>query len=283
MACTSLPERFRCGALRNVAPPMPPPRRRVLRWGWAVSVAALAAAVSCRPSAAAQAAPAANRVPYDLVVLVVARPGAAERVAVSYAGLVEGERLRGAVQRLAAETGARVTGLVVSDEPVARGSQVRATAAEFTAKGLLGPSGGPLPVAAFAEALPEWRRMRLVFVVGESFPFTGPDRYAGESFSATLIKGTDVYEYDVVKMNGESAPAAEPSHQGRKLPVRGGASSRGAPIAAAAATVAAAAWFAWWRSKRRARGRRPGASASEPAPEERGSTVSENRSNGNGA
>ncbi len=266
-----------------------PLRGRVLRWGWAVSAAALAVAVSCRPSAAALAALAANRVPYDLVVLVVAVPGAAERVAVSYAGLLDGERLRGAVQRLAAGTGARITGLVVVDEPVARGSQVRATAAEFTAKGLLGPGGGPLPVAVLAETLPEWRRMRLVFVVGENFQFAGPDRYDGKGFSATLIKGTDVYEYDVVKMNGESAPAAEPGHQGRKLPVRGGASSRGALIAAVVVS-AAAAWFAWWRSKRRARGQRPGASTSEPAPrgperapEEQASTVSENRSNGNGA
>jgi hypothetical protein len=273
-------------------------RRHVLRLGRAVSVAAMGLALSGRPSAAARAAPAAERVPYDLVVLVVAGPGVPERVALSYAGLVEGERLRGAVERLAAETGARVTGLVVSDEPVERGLQARATAAKFTAEGLL-RAGGPLPVAAFAEALAQWRRMRLVFVVDQSFPFAGPDSYATEGLAVTLIEGTPeaapggkpersravhVYEYDVVRMKGESAPAAERNHQGSEGPARGGAGSRGALMAAvvAAVVVSAAAWFAWSRSKRHSKGQRPRADASkiEAGGE---STVSENGSNGNGA
>lgn len=262
--------------------------------GLAVAVAVLAAVASSLSAAAggaAESAPQGVGIPYDLVVIVMAGSEGQAQVALSYAEQVNHRRLRAAIGSLAAETGARLSGVATADEAPERGSRTLATGAEFTATGLLEPGRGRLPVSAFAEALPDWRRMRLVFVVGEAFPFTGPNTYTGPDFSIALIKhagepgeprsAVHVYEYDVVRMNGGTAPTAASGRQPPKRPARAGAPFRRlrTPAAVALAIGAlAAAWFVLSRARRRAADAR--GSARESIEE---TTVTENGSKEDGA
>jgi len=262
--------------------------------GLAVAVAVLAAVASsllAGAGGAAESAPQGVGIPYDLVVMVMAGDDGRARVALSYAEQVNHQRLRAAIGRLGTETGARITNLVTSDEPPERGSRTLATAAEFAATGLLEPGRAPLPVSAFAEALPDWRRMRLVFVVGEDFPFTGPNTYTGPDFSIALMKhageptesgsAVHVYEYDVVRMNGGTAPTAASGRQPPKRPARAAVPFRRlrTPAAVALAIGAlAGAWFVLSRARRRAADARD--SARESIEE---TTVTENGSKEDGA
>ena len=263
----------------------PPARLRAVRCpGLALAAAALLLICSTIAQAG-QARPPSDRVPHDLAVLVMVQREGRARVALSYADRVSHPRLRAAFERLGEETGSRISGVAARDERPDFGSKALATTAEFTAANLLKPGAHPLPVSAFAEALPEWRHMRLVFVVGEDFAFAGPDSYTGDGFSVQLIKGTDVYEYDVVRMNGEPAPAAESGSRPDQRPVRPEPARRALRIAAAAAlatAVAAAAWLVVLRARRRARAPSADACGSEPETIEE-TAVTENGSKEDGA
>ena len=261
--------------------------------GLAVAVAVVAVLASPFPAGAggaAESTPQGVGIPYDLVVIVMAGSEGPARVALSYAEQVNHRRLRAAIGSLGAETDARIWGVAAADEAPERGSRGLATGAEFTATGLVAPGGG-LPVAPLAEALPDWRRMRLVFVVDEDFPFTGPNTYTEADFSIVLIRhagepgepdsAVHVYEYDVVRMNGGTAPAVASGRQPPKRPARPGAPFRrlGTPAAVVLAIGAlAAAWFAVSRARRRA-----AAADDSPRQSIEETTVTENGSKEDGA
>ncbi len=157
----------------------------------------------------------------DLTVLVLAAPpeGAPSSpsalVALSYAHLVDHQRLRSAIADLAARTRIKASDVRIEDSPLERtasSSQADlATAAQFQAPGLVRPHSGVLPVGSIIRALPDWRRMRLIFLVGDRFPFRGPHQAAADGFVLRLLNQVAAYEYDVERMSGRIPPAEEAS------------------------------------------------------------------------
>ena len=175
------------------------------------------------------------------MVLVIANSPGPTPVALSYARAVNHERLRAAIAGLAARTGSPVSGLVIEDKPLETKSQVASTAAEFLAEGLAPPNGAPLPVQPFLEALPDWTHLRLVFVVGKGFIFAGPEADLGAGFAVQLIKGADVYQYDVVRMTGKPSAPVESSKSAQRPTSR--RPLWGAAAAGLMAVLVAAVWL----------------------------------------
>ena len=149
---------------------------------------------------------AATRPDYDLTVIVFAPDLGPAQVALSYPKLVDHATLRQAIAQLAQKTGATVSGLQIQDGRQARGLPEPGTAAEFSVQGLLNPRGGALPVGPIIRSLPEWRRLRLVFMVGEAFTFLGPTQAMADGFSVRLVSRMKPYEYDVERSSREAAP-----------------------------------------------------------------------------
>ena len=214
-----------------------------------------------RPAAAAGAPPPeASRgaaAPYDLMVLVIADQKGTAVVAFSYVASTDHAQLRSALAQLAARTRSKVSGLRIEDQPLQPGSQTLCTAGEFSAEGLVPPRGGPLPLVPILDSLPGWRHLRVVFGVPQGFAFAGPETVETPGLTARLIKGRDVYEYDVVRMNGGVAPPAESVRAGRpalravegpatrQAPVRGGWQFALLLVVPVAALIAA--WLRWGR------------------------------------
>jgi len=170
----------------------------VLAWG--VKVAA----------GAGESSPAA----YDLTVFVVARPPIPTQVALSYSQVVDEKRLRESIEELAERAGAQVSEVDVEQSPLERGSEELATGAQFQARGLIKWETGALPVGAIVRALPEWRHMRVVFLVGENFRFAGPRDGAADGLVVRLVNAMEAYEYDVERMSGRVGPSVEVSSPG---------------------------------------------------------------------
>ena len=182
---------------------------------------------ACTTPAAGPAGAAAGQPPEpprcDLTVLVVDRPVTAAhwpptpQVALSYAHLVDHERLRASIEDLMARGGGSAGQIVIEDAPLEVQTEATekppelATAAQFQAPGLVDARSGVLPVGAIIRSLPDWRHMRLIFVVGEGFPFGGPYQTAADGFVLRLINQVEAYEYDVERMSGKLAPAGETS------------------------------------------------------------------------
>jgi len=177
-------------------------------------------------AAAAAAERSADPVRCDLTVLVAAHPSeagpssASALVALSYAHLVDHQRLRAAIADLAARTRAKPSDVLIEDSPLERttsssqGLATLATAAQFQASGLVRPQSGVLPVGGIIRSLPDWRRMRLIFLVGDEFPFRGPHQAAADGFVLRLVNQVAAYEYDVERMSGRISPPEEPSPTG---------------------------------------------------------------------
>jgi len=191
----------------------------------------------------------------------ISRGLARERVALSYSRAISHDRLRQGIARLASRTGSRIRNLAVVDGPLTRGSRVPCTAAEFALVPKMTVSRPvPLPVEPIITSLPDWARMRLVFVVGEGLTVSIPDTTMAEGFSVHLVRSGDVYEYDVVSMRGSATGfhprKAVPPVESREtsLPVR--ASSRKmARLALILASAAAGAVAIWLLLARKGAGR----------------------------
>jgi hypothetical protein len=183
------------------------------------------------------------------MVMVIADQKGAAVVAFSYVACIDHAQLRSAVARLAARTKSRISKLMIEDQPLQTGSQTLCTAGEFSAEGLVPPRGGPLPLVPIRDSLPGWRHLRAVFVVPEGFAFGGPETVETPGLTCRLIKGRDVYEYDVVRMNGRTAPSAEPVRAGR--PAQRQAAARGewqlVLLLVAPVVALIAAWLRWGR------------------------------------
>ena len=148
--------------------------------------------------------------PYDLTVLVLLAADDSAQVALSYSHPVDHEALRSAIQKVAHETGAQVSGVGVHDGPLAAGSRAIGTSAGFAARGLVRRDTGFLPVGPIAQSLPSWHHMRLTFVVGEDFPFGGPISASGDGLSIRLVEPVAPYDYDVERISGTAAAANVP-------------------------------------------------------------------------
>ncbi len=175
--------------------------RRIASLWW--TLAALASAVGL-PAAQSQVAD-----DYDLTVIVFAPDAGPAQIALSYSSLVDRSTLLEGIDALAQAAGISIDQVEVEDGQQARGDPEKATAAQLTAHGLVRPQTGTLPVGPIIRSLPDWRRMRLVFIMGERFPFTGPLGASADGFVVRLVNRMKPYEYDVErKSGGVAAPAA---------------------------------------------------------------------------
>ena len=143
---------------------------------------------------------------YDLMVLVYAPDVGPAQVAMSYPKVVDHAAIEKGLGELARRTGARISGARISDGRQARGTAEVGTAVEFTATDLLDEARGGLPVGAIIRSLPEWQHMRLAFMVGEGFRWSGPGTTTADGFSVRLVSSMQPYEYDVERKSGRLAP-----------------------------------------------------------------------------
>ena len=162
----------------------------------------------CASPAARASAPA----DYDLTVLIVATGPGPDQVAISYSHVVNHSEFAAAVKALSRDVGITAGSPSLREEPVLRGASELATSAVFLAPGLVRGRTGELPVLALARALPDWRHLRLVCLVGKDFRFAGPGDRSAEGYRIRLVgKGTS-YQYDVERTNrGESAEGEKPA------------------------------------------------------------------------
>jgi len=157
---------------------------------------------------------------YDLTVLVYAPEAGPAQVAMSYPKVVDRTAIKKGLGDLARRTDARISGVRISDGQQARGLAEVGTAVEFTASGLVEATRGALPVGPMIRSLPEWQHVRLAFMVGEGFPWTGPGATTADGFSVRLLSSMQPYEYDVERKSGRLAPpvgAAEKRPRSRAL------------------------------------------------------------------
>lgn len=171
----------------------------ILWWALAALASALAS-VLLVPAAQCQVSE-----DYDLTVIVFAPDAGPAQVALSYATLVDRTTLQEGLDALAQATGASIDQVEIEDAQQARGGPEKATAAQFAATSLVRPQTGTLAVGPIIRSLPEWHRMRLVFIVGEEFPFVGPVDASVDGFVVTLINRMKPYEYDVERKSGGAA------------------------------------------------------------------------------
>jgi predicted GIY-YIG superfamily endonuclease len=175
---------------------------------WRLLLAYLIAAASCW-SGEARAAEAEARPSYDVMVLVYAPDEGPARVAMSYPAVVDHEAIRRGLGELARRSGATIGDVRISDGKLGRGMAEMGTAAEFAARGLVREAQPALPVGPIIRSMPEWRRMRLVFVVGEGFQWAGPRTTAADGFALDLVSSMKPYEYDVeIRSSGPVPPEA---------------------------------------------------------------------------
>ena len=168
--------------------------RRIASLWWAL--AALASAVGL-PAAQGQAAD-----DYDLTVIVFAPDAGPAQVALSYSSLIDRSTLLQGLDALAQAAGVSIGQVEVEDGQQARGDPEKATAAQLTVNGLVRPQTGTLPLGPIIRALPNWHRMRLVFIVGEQFSFGGPSDASADGFVVRLVNRMKPYEYDVERKSG---------------------------------------------------------------------------------
>jgi len=143
------------------------------------------------------------------VVLVVADAGEAERVALSYTGAVESAALRKSIEKLGETAGCPVSEIAVREVPIQRGARELASDADFVAPGLVHLREGALPVGPMIRSLTDWNRMRLVFLVGSEFQFTGPGDAQVDGFAVRLLRRVTPYEYDVERRRGTAQAGGE--------------------------------------------------------------------------
>ena len=171
--------------------------RHIASLWWAL--AALASAVGL-PAARAQVAE-----DYDLTVIVFAPDAGPAQVALSYSTLIDRATLLEGLHALEQAAGVPIGPVEVEDGQQLRGEPQKATAAQFAVNGLVRPQTGTLPVGPIIRSLPDWERMRLVFIVGEQFTFVGPSDTSADGFVVRLVNRMKPYEYDVERKSGRAA------------------------------------------------------------------------------
>jgi len=172
--------------------------RRIASLWWALATLISAAGI---PAAQGQVAD-----DYDLTVLVFAPDAGPAQIALSYPTLIDRKALLKGLDALAQATGASMGHIEIEDAQQARGTPREATAAQLTVEGLVRPQTGALPVGPIIRSLPEWHRMRLVFIMGERFRFAGPLDASADGFVVRLLNRMKPYEYDVERKSGGVAP-----------------------------------------------------------------------------
>jgi len=150
---------------------------------------------------------------HDLTVIVFAPDAGPARIALSYSTLIDRNTLLEGLEALAQAAGVSIGQVEVEDGQQARGYPEKATAAQLTAHGLVRAQTGTLPVGPIVRSLPEWHRMRLVFIVGERFSFVGPSDVSAEGFVVRLVNRMKPYEYDVERKSGGVAAPAETAEE----------------------------------------------------------------------
>lgn len=144
---------------------------------------------------------------YDLMVLVYAPDEGPARAALSYPTVVDHKAIERGLEELGRRSGARIGEVRISEGRLGRGMPEAGTSVEFAAEGLVREGQGALPVGPIVRSLVEWRRMRLVFVVGESFRFAGPQSTEADGYRVQLVSSMKPYEYDVERRSSRlSAP-----------------------------------------------------------------------------
>lgn len=154
----------------------------------------------------AMAAPASN--PYDIMVMVAAAGGKPAQVAISYPEAIDQASLRAGIEELGRRGHFTPGQVVIRDAPLAQQVATPGTDAQFTAPGFIDPSGR-LPVGPIVRSLPEWNHMRLVFLLGPNYPFSGPGDAAADGLAVRLVNRVATYEYDVERISGKLPPADE--------------------------------------------------------------------------
>ncbi len=102
-------------------------------------------------------------------------------------------------------------------------------------------------MGAMIRSLPDWGHMRIVFILGEGFPFSGPGDAAADGFLVRLVNRMEAYEYDVERMSGTSAAGEEGV----------GSGGESAPVLPAVVIgVMPGLVLGWLLADRRARGRK---------------------------
>lgn len=131
--------------------------------------------------------------------------------------------------------------------PLERDSPQMGTAAEFLASGMIARETGMLPVGAVIRSLPDWQRMRVVFVLDKGFRFSGPRDASADGLAVRLVNMMEAYEYDVERMSGKVGMGGEVAPAERKS----------APVLPAAAIGAAPGLVVGWLlgDRRRRRGK----------------------------
>jgi hypothetical protein len=188
-------------------------------------------------------------VEHDVTVLVLATGPEADRVAISYSHVVNHSQLAAGAVALARAAGVKTGEVAIREEPVWRGSQERATSAEFAAPGLVRGRSGPLPVEAIARSLPDWRRMRLVFAVGEKYQFAGPESGEAAEHRIELVnQAPTAYQYDVERIGRGEQASGEAEGEGEASGAPGGGAVslwRGIRLALIGLSAAAAGVAIW--------------------------------------
>ncbi len=155
-----------------------------------------------------EAAIAAKTTPYDLTVIVYAPEAGPAQVAMSYPRLVDHDAIRKGLDELAQRTRSVLAGTNIVDGQQGRGISETGTAVEFAATGLVREGQGALPVGPIIRSLPNWQHMRLVFVVGATFRWVGPQSAYADGFAVQVISSMKPIEYDVERKNRALAPPA---------------------------------------------------------------------------
>jgi hypothetical protein len=154
---------------------------------------------------------------HDLTVIVLAPDVGPAQVALSYPTVMDHEVVAEGIRELAERSGASIGEVEIEDELRGRGMEEEGTAASFPALGLLRPRTRALPVGPIARSLPDWNRMRLVFVVGENAAYSGPVDTEADGFVVRLVNRMKPYEYDVERKTGRVAPR-EAEAEGERPP-----------------------------------------------------------------
>jgi len=184
---------------------------------------------------------------HDLMVMVLARAPVPTQVALMYSRVIDEERVRAGIGELGERIGREVGEIEIQEMRLERDSTQLGTAARFLAPGLIEPETGLLPVGAVIRSLPDWEHMRLVFILDEGFPFSGPRDAAADGFVVRLVSGMEAYEYDVERMTGRLKAGGEGVPSGGKP----------APVLPAVVIgVAPGLVLGWLLADRRGRGRK---------------------------
>jgi hypothetical protein len=222
-----------------------------MRWSEKWTAMLAAAAMGALAATCAMAAEPASEAPgqYDLTVIVVAPDVGPAQVALSYPRVVDHKVVQAGLEALAKATGAKLSGVRIEDTQQARGFPGKATAAQFTATGLVRPASGALPLGPIMRSLKDWQRMRVVFLMGEGFRFTGPTDASADGFVVKLVNRMKPYEYDVERKSVAAAAASKQADEEKK---------RSALLPAVLVGLPAGLIVGWLLGDVRTRGKREG-------------------------